>query len=136
MYPSEFYLRNIQLSLTPLDVQVRHMENLLLLYLALTMFYLCQFSRHEQIQDESVSSLMMFLLIVKYFIIMKRWILCHLLYCVNSLSLDKFPNFMSMFTSIMNHFWIYSNMLFWVFSFCCTVNSDGSWHWKPLQFTR
>ena len=68
---NEFYLRPIRLSLTPLDVQVRHMENLLLLFLALTWFYLCQFSRHEQILDVSVSSLMMFWLIVKSLLLCK-----------------------------------------------------------------
>ena len=60
MFPNEFYLRTIRLSLTPFDVQVRHMENLLLLFLALIKFYQSQFSRHEQILDASVSSLMMF----------------------------------------------------------------------------
>ena len=32
--PNEFYLRTVWLSLTPFDVQVRHMENLSLLFLA------------------------------------------------------------------------------------------------------
>ncbi len=61
MNPNEFYLRTIWLSLTPLDVQVRHMENLLLLFLELTRSYLCQFSRHEQILDASLSSIMILL---------------------------------------------------------------------------
>ena len=43
MFPNEFYLRTIWLSLTPFDVQVRHMENLLLLFLALISVNLLSF---------------------------------------------------------------------------------------------
>ena len=69
------------LSLTPLEVQVRHKENLLWLFLELTRFYLCQVSRYEQIQDASVSSLMMFLTyceVIYYFVEMN---IANLLYC-------------------------------------------------------
>ncbi len=98
------------LSLTPLEVQVRHKENLLWLFLELTRFYLCQVSRYEQIQDASVSSLMMFLTyceVLYYFVEMN---IANLLYCIDLLSLDSFPNIMSLFGTIDNHFWIYSRV--------------------------
>ena len=69
------------LSLTPMYVLVRHEEILSLLCLKLTRPYLCQVSRHEQIQDASVSSLMMFLTyyeVIYYFVEMN---IANLLYC-------------------------------------------------------
>ena len=69
------------LSLTPLEVLLRHKENPPLLRLKLTRPYLCQVSRHEQIQDASVSSLMIFLTdceVIYYFVEMN---IANLLYC-------------------------------------------------------
>ena len=69
------------LSLTPLEVLLRHKENPSLLCLKLTRSYLCQVSRHEQIQDASVSSLMIFLTdceVIYYFVEMN---IANLLYC-------------------------------------------------------
>ena len=69
------------LSLTPLEVLLRHKENPPLLCLKLTRPYLYQVSRREQIQDASVSSLMIFLTdceVIYYFVEMN---IANLLYC-------------------------------------------------------
>ena len=70
------------LSLTPMYVLVRHKENPPFFWcLKLTRSHLCQVSRHEQIQDASVSSLMIFLTdceVIYYFVEMN---IANLLYC-------------------------------------------------------
>ena len=69
------------LSLTPLEVPMWHKENPPFLCLKLTRSYLCNVSRHGQIQDALVSSLIMALTYFEVFYYFVEMNIANLLYC-------------------------------------------------------
>lgn len=83
--PNEFLLRNVWLSLAPMVVLVKHMENLWGSLLDLSKIYLCLFIMIAQILDASVSSVIIQRCNMESFA-SHSWTLQHLHHCTDSLS--------------------------------------------------